>query len=369
MLVALVEPYFSGSHKSWALELQKHSSHDIHLFTLPGRNWKWRMHGAAVTLASKINESDVPFDLIVATDMMDLALFKSLLSPKHQSLPLFLYFHENQLTYPWPEDDPDAEEERLGHYQFINYTSALVADRIFFNSLYHKNSFISALPGFLKTFPDHRNLESVNEIEVKSDVLSVGVDLKRFDKYEPEEDIINDPPIILWNHRWEYDKNPEAFFRTLFELKSLGVNFQLVVLGAHFRKCPKIFDEAKTRLQEEILHWGYCDSFDEYARWLWKSDILPVTSIQDFFGISIVEAIYCGCIPLLPNRLAYPEHVNNDKLFYKTHEELLRLLVSTIDNRTKIDKPPLKRSINRYDWHTVIEKYDQKWTELAVSKR
>ena len=28
----------------------------------------------------------------------------------------------------------------------------------------------------------------------------------------------NDCAVILWNHRWEYDKNPELFFTTLFDL-------------------------------------------------------------------------------------------------------------------------------------------------------
>ena len=37
------------------------------------------------------------------------------------------------------------------------------------------------------------------------------------------------------------------------------------------------------------------------------SDILPITSNQDFFGGSIIEAMYCETTPLLPKRLTYPE--------------------------------------------------------------
>ena len=60
-------------------------------------------------------------------------------------------------------------------------------------------------------------------------------------------------------------------------------------------------------LETNIVHFGFCESFSEYAQWLWKADILPVTSNQDFFGISIIEASYCETYPLLPERLSYPE--------------------------------------------------------------
>ncbi len=56
------------------------------------------------------------------------------------------------------------------------------------------------------------------------------------------------------------------------------------------------------------------------------ADILPVTSIHEFFGISVMEAIYCGCYPILPRRLTYPELFDDQKnpeLFYDTFDELV----------------------------------------------
>ena len=70
----------------------------------------------------------------------------------------------------------------------------------------------------------------------------------------------------------------------------------------------------KRRLPQNIRRFltkarGFVDSFEEYARLLHLADILPVTSQQDFFGGSVVEAIYCNCHPILPNRLAYTDHI------------------------------------------------------------
>ena len=65
--------------------------------------------------------------------------------------------------------------------------------------------------------------------------------------------------------------------------------------------------EGFRRYAERVLHYGYAESFADYAALLWRSDLVVSTSVHEFFGISMLEAIYCGCHPLLPNRLTYPE--------------------------------------------------------------
>jgi len=63
-------------------------------------------------------------------------------------------------------------------------------------------------------------------------------------------------------------------------------------LGESFQKTPPIFAEAKEKLRSKILHWGYAESFGDYKKWITQADILPVSSRQDFFGGSVVEAMY-----------------------------------------------------------------------------
>ena len=54
LAVWALEPYFGGSHKAFLQGLAERSSHAFTLFTLPGRNWKWRMHGGALSLAEQV---------------------------------------------------------------------------------------------------------------------------------------------------------------------------------------------------------------------------------------------------------------------------------------------------------------------------
>ncbi len=360
MHITLIEPFFTGSHQKWAESFQKNSRHEVQILSLKGRHWKWRMFGGAVSLARMFKAEVNQTDLILVSDMLDLATFLGLLRKESQGISTAIYFHENQLTYPWSPSDEDVKKGRHNEYAFMNYTSALAADKLFFNSQYHLDSFINALPDFLKQFPDYHEFQNIELIKNKSQVLYLGMDLKIFDKYEAF-DIEKEEAIILWNHRWEYDKNPESFFKILFELKNEGFKFKLVVLGEQYSRSPKIFNEAKIKLKDEILHFGFAASFGEYARWLKTSDIMPVTSNQDFFGGSVVEGIYCGAISLLPNRLAYPEHLsqeNKTEFIYNSEKELKEKLIQLINNYNSVDKKELKGFIKKYDWGNCIDNYD-----------
>ena len=297
MNILLVEPYFTGSHSAWAKGYVANSRHSIRILGLKGQFWKWRMHGGAVSLAKMFQASDFKPDLILASDMLDLTTFMTLTRQRTGHVPAAIYFHENQISYPWSPDDRDVKKRRDMHYGFINYTSALGADIVCFNSAYHLHEFFEALNPFLKQFPDQQELDTIETIQKKSGVLPLGLDLEelrrhRFDKSTPDK-------LILWNHRWEYDKNPTTFFEALMALHAEGIRFQVAILGENFENSPDIFLRAREQLGDKVVHFGYVESVEAYARWLWKADVLPVTSNQEFFGASVVEAVFCGCYPLL----------------------------------------------------------------------
>ncbi|HBG07469.1 MAG: glycosyl transferase family 1 [Geobacteraceae bacterium GWC2_58_44] len=369
MRITIVEPYCTGSHAAWAQEYAARSRHEVELLTLPGRNWKWRMHGGAVTLASRFLAAENSPDLILATDMLDLTTFLALTRERSSRLSCALYFHENQLTYPWSPGDPDKALQRDQHYAFINYTSALAADAVLFNSGYHQDAFLGALPGFLNQFPDATEPASVRRIAQKSRVLPLGMDLKKLDRHRCALPAAQGIPLILWNHRWEYDKDPEAFFQALYQLADQGLDFQVAVLGESFGRVPAVFKEARERLGARVVQWGYLESFADYAQWLWRADLLPVTSRQEFFGASVVQALYCDCIALLPDRLSYPEHVPAQAagcVLYREGEQLADRLGALIRERRGAGL--LGGFVGRYDWENLAPVYDSFFERLAAGK-
>ena len=359
MKILIIEPYFEGSHKRWILELQKFSSHNIDLLTLPGRHWKWRMHGGAITLAQQYNNLNFNPDLILTSDMLNLPLFKTV--AKIDSTPIVMYFHENQITYPWSPNDRDINKGRDHHYGFINYSSALVSDYNLFNSNFHRKSFIDSLKNFLANFPDYHDYDNIEIIKSKSETLYLGIDLNKFNKYVIKKDS-NQVPLILWNHRWEHDKNPDDFIDVIAKLDKEDLDFQCILLGKNKQKKSGYFDEFINRFPHRILHAGYCETFEEYASFLWQADICPITSIQDFFGISIAEAIYCNTYPLLPDRLTYPEiynHKINNHLFYIDKNDLVSKLESLIKKNDINLKDIPKNLIQAFDWPNMIDEYDK----------
>lgn len=369
MKILLLEPFLSGSHEQWARGVAAHSGHEVRILSLPGKFWKWRMHGGAHSLSQQFLQDSFEPDLILASDMLDLPLFLALTRTRTARIPVALYFHENQLVYPWSPTDEDVEKQRDRHYAFINFSSARVADHVFFNSHFHLNSFFKALPGFLHAFPDHKELSSIEEIRAKSDVLPLGLDLAFFDRFRIKRKQESRRPVFLWNHRWEYDKNPEAFFEALFQVKDLGYDFGLIVLGEQYQRNMPVFSQAKEKLAAHIIHWGYAKHKEEYARLLCQSDIYPVTSHHDFFGISVVEAIYTGAYPLLPNRLSYPEHIPSHlhtKYLYKDSRDLLAKLIGLLDTETwkDVDRE-VADWVSAYGWQIQGSKYRERLGTLG----
>ena len=363
MRILILEPFMAGSHASWAKGLQQHSAHEVEILSMPGRHWKWRMHGSAITLAMKYNELSSHFqpDLLIATDMLDLATFKGL-CPDSGKIPIAVYFHENQLSYPWSPADADVKKGRDFHYGFMNWTSALAADKVWFNSDYNMGSFYKGVHTMLKAMPDRRHLSAIDEAKDKSSVLSLGMDLE--DLYRNVEEKDMSEPVILWNHRWEYDKGPDAFYTLLQRLQQSSIDFKLIVCGESYKRYPDTFDRIKESLHGELIHFGFAKTRTEYSQLLQRANIIPVTNQQEFFGQSVMEALAAGCYPILPDALAYPGHVPDElkeQCLYKNSNELFQkvaYLCTDLPNSTSTTKS-IQQIALQYDWKVIISEYDQ----------
>ena len=367
MKILLISPYHGGSHRAWAEGYQAHSAHEIRLLTLPDRFWKWRMHGGAVTLARRFLANDYTPDVILATDMLDLTTFLSLTRQRTSPIPTILYCHENQLTYPLPQDGSSGpmrrqRGERDNHYVFINYASMLTADLILFNSNYHHRSFFADLPNFLKHFPEYNELNSIAVLQNKSQVLSVGVDFQRLEAGNWLAHSLQ-PPLILWNQRWEYDKNPDEFFEALYVMQQEGIPFRLALCGQQYGKRPSTFDTASKRLAKQITHIGYAND-EMYRQLLWEAAVTISTAHHEFFGISILEAIYCHTFPILPHRLSYPELIPetfHHQCLYQNQGGLVERLrwVLTHPSETQKVATTLAKSVAHFSWNQIAIQYDQ----------
>jgi glycosyltransferase involved in cell wall biosynthesis len=196
------------------------------------------------------------------------------------------------------------------------------------------------------------------------------LELDVFDTHRPDK-ISTGRPLVLWNHRWEYDKNPEAFFRAVYALADEGLDFGLVLLGESFRNQPAEFLEARERLPGRIVQFGYAEDPAAYASLLWQSDIVVSTALHEFFGAAIVEACYCGCFPILPRRLSYPELVPADRHYDCLYEDDGGLLKRLRDAVLEIDRVrafSLQRAMEHFDWQQMAPRYDDLLEQALASR-
>ena len=405
--IYLLSPYHTGSHKSWANGLIRHSRHKITLLSMAGRFWKWRMQGGAIELATatqaKLASGTAPPDAILATDMVNLPTYLGLV--RHHlpaDLPVLLYMHENQLTYPWrPGEKPDLT------YAMINWQSMIGADRVIFNTHYHLESWFGEVTKLLKHYPDYNHLSLVEQVREKSMVLPVGIASPGFAAgsggaslstrgeggraEEPsavtgipsplvERDSFKQnakqgeasPPLILWNQRWEYDKRPDLFFDLLYRLRDEGIDFRLAVAGENFRKIPEEFEEAQERLADQIVHWGYVEAYADYVALLSEADLVISTAIHEFFGISVLEAIAAGAFPLLPNRLSYPELIPRQlhpACLYEDQEALFRLAKQRLYDPRPAPPSLQNYVLDHFQWPRVAGAYDQLFEDITVKDK
>jgi len=358
--VLLIEPYYSGSHRAWADGYVGHSSHEVRLITHPGRWWKWRMKGGAVTLAASLEslEGWAP-DVVLVSDMIDLAHFRVLARPHIGDPPTAFYFHESQLTYPVaPGSSPDHS------YSLTNWISTCAADAVLFNSGYHRQVFFDSLGGFLRGFPDMGHEHLIQDVESRSDVLPVGVDLS----WVRPRPVARRTPQILWNHRWEHDKDPEAFADAVEYLLRIGVDFELVLAGPRPGRTPVALERIRELAGDRIVHDDEAP-MDTYRKLVAGSDIVVSASRQEFFGISVVEAIASGCRPVLPDRLSYPWLIPeeyHDEVLYPEGElgpALARALQRPQAPET------LAKAMMRFDWTEMASDYDSRLEGLRGLRR
>jgi glycosyltransferase involved in cell wall biosynthesis len=307
--VLALNAYHGGSHQAFLDGWARRSRHRFTMLTLPAYKWKWRMRHAAVTFAeqtARLVAEGRRWDVLFCTDMLNLAEFRGLCPLAVRRLPTVVYFHENQLTYP-----TQHAGERDLHFAFTNMTTALAADRVWFNSAFHRDEFLAALDDLLPRMPDHQPREVVSAIRTESEIRPPGIE--PFPARSPRKP---GPIRILWASRWEHDKAPQAFFDALDVLATRGRKFRVSVLGESFGQVPKCFEQARRRFADYVDHWGYLPEPENYRAVLAAADVVVSTAKHEFFGIAVLEAIAAGCFPIVPKRLAYPELLGESPEFF-----------------------------------------------------
>ncbi|MDN3526319.1 DUF3524 domain-containing protein [Halomonas sabkhae] len=340
----LLSAYAAASHQHWAEGIVEWLDEiGWTRLELPARHFPWRIRGNPLTWMLRESAAlSRHYDVILATSMVDLATLVGLY-PHLAGARKVVYFHENQFAYP----ASSAQGSRVGP-QMVNLYTALAADEVVFNTVYNRDSFIDGARALLKRMPE--NLPAYEPLEAlrrRARVVPVPIATSTGQGSTAGD-------LIVWNHRWEYDKNPESFFAALFQLAARGVSFRVAVMGQRFGDWPAVFDEARERLGDRLVCWGP-QTAAAYQDWLDRGAVVVSTSYHEFQGLAIMEAVRRGCVPLVPDRLCYPE-LYAAPFLYADDDQLVARLEAWLTSPGSRPHPPVT---DDWTWPSLQSAYRQ----------
>lgn len=310
--------YHAASHDYWLQGLlATFPDYQWRVLTLPPRYFNWRIRGNPLSWIAAESESlNGDYDLLIATSTVDVATLKGLV-PGLARCPTALYFHENQFAYP---QSSQVGQQRV-EPQMVNLYAAIAADQLWFNSAFNRDSFIAGCQALMRALPDHvPDSRWIAALAERACVLPVPLQTV---------EVLPQPPSdrlrVVWNHRWEYDKGVETFCAAIHQLCDRGIELELTLLGQRFRTRPAAMEGLIKRLERggdsiELAGNSFIADRADYLSALAAQDVVLSTALHDFQGLAVMEAVQAGCLPLLPDRLCYPEFFGGEYLYAASSE-------------------------------------------------
>ena len=367
VVVLLVELWLGGSHEAWARCYAATSRHAVRIIGHGAGHWRWRLQGSAVTLAAEIARATRRRrpDVVLVSSMTDLAQLLGLTRRSIGDVPVVHYRHESQLLYPEAAGATISKGIRLQEW-----ASLLAADRVVFNSEFHRTGLLDTAAELVDDAPDHPHDGFLPGLAAASTVLPVGVDLSAISASDRP---VRSTPTVLWNHRWQHDKRPDVALDALLRVAQRGVAFALVMCGADDLPDHGPIVARLDRLGDRVRHTGELRG-EAYIAALHDADVVISPAEQECFGVAVIEAVAAGCVPLLPRRLAYPEIIptrHHAEVLYDDADDLVdhlvRLLGDVDGARRRLDG--LADDTRRYDWPVVAPAYDTLLTDVVTAGR
>ncbi|XP_043361026.1 glycosyltransferase-like domain-containing protein 1 isoform X4 [Dermochelys coriacea] len=368
MRILLIEAFYGGSHKQLADLLQEEIEECV-LYTLPAKKWHWRARTAALYFMQTV-PANANYRILFASSVLNLTELIAL-RPDLGKLKKVLYFHENQLAYPVQKC-----QERDFQYGYNQILSCLVADIVVFNSAFNMESFLTSIGKFLKLIPDHRPKDLEKIIRPKCQVLYFPVRFPDVSRFMPKHKLAHLEKItgVKGNgDTYLFRGLPfqQKYRATGSLMKNSSSRPESGLCEAQSELCttqqerlqyPLISLEKlnKSKASESTNQEVPCQEDKQHVTFN-PCNLLSGMDYQQrplhiVWPHRWIEAVYCGCYPLCPNALVYPEIFPAEYL-YSTPEQLFKRLQNFCKRPDIVRKHLYKGEMDQFSWAALRGKF------------
>ena len=298
-------------------------------------------------------------DVVVGTNMLDLASYLGFLRHDLGSAPTAQFLHENQLSYPRRPDEP--LDRGLA---WMQWRGLVAADAVWCNSAHHRDALVEGLAN-LESGRETDSPVDPSAIEARLEVIHLGIE---FDELAgPPKTARPRRPLVVLNHRWHHDKDLGSVLRALRVALERGPAFDIALLGDPNNGEAQMLEPMIDVLGSAVKMRGFLPRA-EYVEVLRRADVVVSAARNENFGLSVVEAVAAGAWPVAPDALAYPEVIPS-----RFHPECLYgpgglgarlrdVLARVAEGETAPDG--LATAMARFAWPTVADRLDTSVEQL-----
>ncbi|XP_016094263.1 glycosyltransferase-like domain-containing protein 1 isoform X2 [Sinocyclocheilus grahami] len=338
MSVLLLEAFYGGSHKQ-LVDLLKESVEDCVSFTLPAKKWHWRARTSALYFMQAVPASS-SYRVLFTSSVLNLAELVAL-RPDLARLKKVLYFHENQLVYPVRKS-----QERDFQYGYNQILSCMVADVVVFNSAFNMKSFLSSISTFMKTMPDHRPKDLDRLIRPKCRVLHFPIRFPDVTRFLPAHKRLRHSLRCDDIHAPATQSHVQTSAPSCPELTIDSEPPEKIVnvAGPQQSLEPMSVTPCQETLQIQPMSRPCGDE---------RGNLQPLHIVWPHRWL---EAVHCGCYPLCPKALVYPEIVPATYL-YSTPEQLCKRLQDFCKRPQLVRHHVTQVNLHTFSWDTLGDSF------------
>ena len=190
-----------------------------------------------------------------------------------------------------------------------------------------------------KSFENKFNIEKNNKVIIYNGIDNIFYELPILKKED------NDIKNIIFVGRLSFVKGVNLLIDAFKKVHEKNPNIKLTIVGDGEEKQNLINQSKKLNLESSICFAGRQSNV---IKWLDEADIFVYPSIwEEGFGISVVEAMSRGCIPITFNKGGLPEIIENGKngfLISKVSSEDLANKIIELISRDNLNIKEIRKS-------------------------